>query len=655
MEIVGATLEQQGVRCEVTTVSTKDDFVRALEREPVDLILSDYGLPGFDGLSALSIASRMQPNTPFILVSGTIGEEAAIDTLRSGATDYVLKTRLIRLAPAVHRAIEEATERKTRRDTEVTLERERKFLRALLDSLDTGVVACDQDGVLTLFNRATRELHGLREQAIPPEQWASEYKLYRADGETPLPTEEIPLFRALKGEHLRHAEIAMRDNNGGSHALVITGQPIIGDQGEKLGAVVTMQDVTELKQLERQFQQAQKMEAMGLLAAGVAHDFNNLLTVISGYCQLAQSRVQPGSPVLRDLVEVIKAGDRAANLTRQLLAFSRQQVLEPRVLNLNDVIEDVEKMLRRLLGADVELRFGAAKDLGHVRADAGQIEQVLLNLVVNARDAMPDGGQITVETQNVEIGDRLSGDGRGKSKRAASKGKDESPVTPEIPPGSYVLLTVTDSGSGMDAKTASRIFEPFFTTKEVGKGTGLGLSTVHGIVKQSGGHIAVESEPGQGTTFRIHFPRVSASQEVLKSAISRAQPVRGTEAILVVDDDASLRGLVSEILRLHGYTVVEATNGETALTMLESNGSVIDAVVTDVVMPHVNGRELVRRATKTRPNLPMLLMSGYVGNNVEALGSLLSPRVGFIQKPFNPEALLEKLRDVLRGSAAAIG
>src|SRR6185312_8901923 len=333
----------------------------------------------------------MKPDTPFILVSGTIGEEAAIESLTSGATDYVLKTRLSRLGPAVRRALEEANERKTRRNTEVTLERERKFLRALLDSLDAGVVACDKDGTLTLFNRATRELHGLAETPIPPEQWASQYK--QADGETPLQTEQIPLNRALKGERLQHAEITIRHREGVPHTLVVSGQPIIDDGGEKLGAVVTMQDVTELKQLERQFQQAQKMEAMGLLAAGVAHDFNNLLTVILGYCQVAQSRVPPNHPVLHDLDEVAKAGQRATNLTRQLLAFSRKQVLELRVLDLNGVITDVEKMLRRLIGVEVELIFRPEKELGQLRADAGQIEQVLLNLIVNARDAMPDGGR----------------------------------------------------------------------------------------------------------------------------------------------------------------------------------------------------------------------------------------------------------------------
>jgi two-component system cell cycle sensor histidine kinase/response regulator CckA len=631
--IVRATLEEQGVACEVVEVSTRDEFVTALERGNVDLILSDYGIPGFDGLSALSLASRIQPNTPFILVSGTMGEEAAIESLRSGATDYVLKSRLTRLAPAVRRAVEEANERRTRHQAEVTLERERKFLRALLDSLDAGVVACDQDGMLTLFNRATRELYGMQEQLIPPEQWTSHYKLYQADGETPLATEQIPLHRALRGEHLRHAQITIRHREGAARTLVVSGQPIIDDGGEKLGAVVTMQDVTELKQLERQFQQAQKMEAMGLLAAGVAHDFNNLLTVISGYCQLAQSRVQPGHPVLRDLEEVAKAGERAANLTRQLLAFSRQQVLEPRVLDLNEVIADVGKMLYRLIGADIELLFRPDKGLGPLRADAGQIEQVLVNLIVNARDAMPGGGRITVETENVENTDGPQ---------------------PEIPPGAYVLLTVTDTGCGMDAETSSRIFEPFFTTKEVGRGTGLGLSTVHGIVKQSDGHITVASEPGRGTTFRIYFPRVSAAQDVSKAGGSQVQPTRGTETILVVDDDASLLGLVSEILRLHGYTVIEATNGETALTMIERDGASIDAIVTDVVMPKLNGRELVRRASKIRPNLPMVLMSGYVGDNVEALGSILGPRVAFIQKPFTPDALLVKLRDVLKGSAAGI-
>jgi two-component system cell cycle sensor histidine kinase/response regulator CckA len=626
--LVLATLQREGIDCDVASVSTKAEYVAALEKGNVELILSDYSLPGFDGLAALDIASRMVPHIPFILVSGTLGEEAAIESLRSGATDYVLKTRLNRLVPAVRRAVEEATERRVRRAAEIALERERKFLLALLDSLDAGVVACDQKGILTLFNRATRELHGLPEEPLAPDQWASHYNLFDADGKTPLATDAIPLHRALRGEKLRHAEIVIRSRGGDARTLMVSGQPIVNDDGEMLGAVATMQDVTEHKKLERQFQQAQKMEAMGLLAAGVAHDFNNLLTVVAGYCQLARSRVQPGHPILRDLDEVSKAGERAAQLTRQLLAFSRQQVLEPRVLDLNAVIEGVGKMLRRLLGSDIDLTFRPGPSLGRIRADVGQVEQVLVNLIVNARDAMPDGGEIIIETDNVEVRD-----------------------DPAVPPGRYVVVTVTDTGCGMDVETLSRIFEPFFTTKEVGRGTGLGLSTVHGIVKQSDGRITVQSEQDLGTVFRIYFHPVAGAEVPARSATSGTPPDRGAEAVLVVDDDPLILGLVSEILRLQGYAVIEASSGQAAATILENAIQELDAVVSDVVMPQLNGRDLVRHIAKVRPNLAILLMSGFVGGNAEELGSVLGPRVGFIQKPFTPEALLGKLRTVLSGSA----
>jgi two-component system cell cycle sensor histidine kinase/response regulator CckA len=628
--LVQEALRQDAVDCELTTVSTKEDFVATLQQGPVDLILSDYGLPNFDGLSALALASRMVPHTPFILVSGTLGEEAAIESLRSGATDYVLKSRLNRLVPAVRRAVEEAMERRTRQAAESTLERERKFLRAVLDSLDVGVVACDQDGALTFSNRATRELYGIREEVVPQEEWTSHHTFYHADGKTPLGTDATPLHRALRGEHLRHAEFAIRRADGSIRAVVASGQPITDDSGGKLGAVVTMQDVTELKELERQFRQAQKMEAMGMLAAGVAHDFNNLLTVISGYCALARGRVQEGHAVLRDLEEVASAGVRAANLTRQLLAFSRQQVLEPRMLDLNAVITDVEKMLRRLIGAEVALIFKPGANLGQVRADQGQIEQVLMNLIVNARDAMPDGGTITIETENVAAGAH------------------------GLPQGPFVAVRVSDTGQGMDQETMSRIFEPFFTTKEAGRGTGLGLSTVHGIVKQSEGHVLVDSEVGKGTTFRIYLPQSVAARDAARAAAPATQAQRGTETILVVDDDAALLGLLSEILEVHGYKVIEAANLQAMLTMLERRGDGIDAVVTDAVMPKLNGGDMFRRLQKIRPNMPTLLLSGNVGENVQALGSVLGPWVGFVQMPFTPETLLGKLRDVLSGSASEV-
>jgi PAS domain S-box-containing protein len=620
--------------------------VAALERGNIDLILSDYALPSFDGLAALALARDAAPHAPFILLSGTLGEEAAIESLRSGATDYVLKHRLSRLAPAARRAVEEATERKTRRDAERALDRERTFLRALLDSLQVGVVACDQDGMLTFFNRATRELHGLPEEPLPPDQWAGHYSLFHADGKTPLAPEDIPLHRALRGERLRDVEVSILHCNGTRHSVSASGQPIVDDRGKRLGAVVTLMDITAQKKLEQQFQQAQKMEAMGKLAAGVAHDFNNLLTVISGYCQLALARLQSAHAARRDLDEIARAGERAANLTRQLLAFSRQQVLDPRVLDLNTVIAEVEKMLRRLIGADVELVFLPSRDLGSIRADAGQLEQVLMNLIVNARDAMATGGRITIETANLD----LRGSGPEIEESGAS-GQGSGARLPGIPSGHYVALIVTDTGCGMDAETASRIFEPFFTTKEAGQGTGLGLSTVHGIVTQSGGHISVSSQPGLGTSFQIVFPRTLGERETDEPAAARRPADRGTETILVVDDDRALLGLVNEILSTHGYDVIGATDGAAALETIENAGRAIDAMVTDVVMPKLSGRKLAERALALRPDLPILFTSGYVGENFAVLGPLLGPRVGFVQKPFDPDVLLSKLREVLDNPA----
>jgi signal transduction histidine kinase/CheY-like chemotaxis protein len=432
--------------------------------------------------------------------------------------------------------------------------------------------------------------------------------------------------------------------DGTARTVSASGQPIVDDRGKGLGAVVTLLDISVRKQLEERFQMAQRMEAMGRLAAGVAHDFNNLLTVISGYCQLGLTRVQPGDAVCRDLGEIAKAGERAANLTRQLLAFSRQQVLDPHMLDLNAVIAEVETMLRRLIGADVELIFSPGRDVGTIRADAGQLEQVLMNLIVNARDAMPGGGRITIETSNLE----LAGSGVGIAESAACSQRPTDPLlTRGVPFGRYVTLDVTDTGCGMDAETASRIFEPFFTTKGADKGTGLGLSTVHGIVAQSEGHISVSSEPGRGTRFQILFPRAVGDREAKGRGIPQRPPVGGAETILVVDDDSALLRLVSEILRIHGYTVVDVMDGAAALTLIEGEGRTIHALVTDVVMPRMSGRALAEAALTLRPDLPILFMSGYVAEHIVALGSLLGPSIGFLQKPFDPETLLGKLREVL--------
>ena len=387
-------------------------------------------------------------------------------------------------------------------------------------------------------------------------------------------------------------------------------------------------DITERKQLEEQFHQAQKMEAVGRLAGGVAHDFNNLLTAILGSADLVLDSLTAGVPEREEVEEIRKAAVRAADLTRQLLAFSRQQVIAPTVLNPNGVVANMDKLLRRLLGEDVELRTVLAPDLAAVKADPSQLEQIVLNLAVNARDAMPNGGKLTIETQNVEL--------------------DQEYVRGHLSaqPGPYVMLAVSDTGVGMDAATQSRIFEPFFTTKEQGKGTGLGLATTYGIVKQSGGWIWVYSEPGHGTSFKIYLPRVA--EAAAPAAPSPVPPlsVRGSETVLLVEDDEMIRKLVQKVLKANGYAVLVAASGRDAERVAEQHEGPIDLLMTDVVMPGLSGREVARRLSAARTGIRVLYLSGYTDDAIVHHG-VLDPGVAFLQKPFTPAVLGRKVREVL--------
>jgi CheY-like chemotaxis protein len=371
------------------------------------------------------------------------------------------------------------------------------------------------------------------------------------------------------------------------------------------------------------------MESMGRLAGGIAHDFNNLLAVISGYGEILRRRVTADPQLVRYVDDIVKAAERAAQLTRQLLAFSRKQVLQPRILSLNLVVEETEKMLRRVIGEDILLLTVFDEHLGSVRADPGQIEQILMNLAVNARDAMPRGGRLTIETGNVVLDERFARYHAG------------------VEPGGYVLLAVSDTGSGMTPQTLGHIFEPFFTTKEPGKGTGLGLATVHGIVKQSGGHIWVYSEPGHGTTFKIHLPRADAPEtEPPPPAAAPGELPRGTETILLVEDEASVREILRECLEASGYTVLEASRGEEALSICANPEAPVHLVMTDVVMPGMSGRELAERLRLSRPEIRILYMSGYTDDAVVIHG-VLSEDMAFLQKPFSVENLARKVREVL--------
>ncbi|HEV8431166.1 MAG TPA: response regulator [Pyrinomonadaceae bacterium] len=407
------------------------------------------------------------------------------------------------------------------------------------------------------------------------------------------------------------------------------------EEGKPLFREGAIEDITEQKRaelergkLEEQLRQSQKMEAIGQLAGGVAHDFNNLLTAINGYSSLALQRTNPDARVKTYLEEIRKAGDRATNLTRQLLAFGRKQMLKPVAMNLNDVVSDMNKMLRRLIGEDIKLVAKLSPELKKIKADAGQIEQVLVNLVVNSRDAMPQGGVLTIETTNFEV------DPKYNSKHLG------------LPPGGYVMLAVSDTGCGMDQETRARIFEPFFTTKDKGKGTGLGLSTVYGIVKQSGGNIWVYSEPSRGTTLKVYLPQLEGEEQPVERVPAESAAPGGWETILLVEDEDIVRGLARQILEQAGYQVHDASGGEEALRLCRELTEPIHLLLTDVVMPETSGKEIAQRLASLRPEARVLFMSGYTDDAIVHHG-VLDSNVEFIQKPFTPVALARKVREVL--------
>jgi two-component system cell cycle sensor histidine kinase/response regulator CckA len=427
----------------------------------------------------------------------------------------------------------------------------------------------------------------------------------------------------------RRIEYRMRHKDNSWRVLESTANAILDGNGKVEKLVIVNRDITDRRRLEDQFRQAQKMEAVGRLSGGIAHDFNNLLGVIIGYGEILQEQLGSTEPFADSIQEILKAGTRASALTRQLLAFSRQQVLEPKVLELNACISETEKMLKRIIGEDIELSTVLDPGLGRVKADQGQIEQVLLNLCVNARDAMPAGGKLTIATQNCEM--------------------DEAAVHSYSYPvklGAYILLTVTDSGTGMDSTTQTHIFEPFFSTKEKGKGTGLGLSTVYGIVKQSGGYIDVSSEPGHGATFKIYLPRVD--DEVARD-VGRAKSmpsVQRHETILIVEDEASLRKLTRSLLQPMGYTVLDASGAGEALKISQDHQGEIHLLLTDIVMPGMNGRDLAVQLTAQRPSMRVVYMSGYAGQSI-GCAEVFSPNTLFLSKPFTREELGAKLREAL--------
>ena len=521
---------------------------------------------------------------------------------------------------AIYREISQ--EERTQALNEEALRSSEARYRSLVDSAVYGIYRCDTEGRFRDANPALVAMLGYdsAEQVLD----------LHPDQDVFLRPEELArLIREgnSKGK-VDNLEVKWKRKDGTILTVRLSGRSVSnGDESGMLELIA--EDVTEKRVLEDQFRQAQKMEAVGRLAGGVAHDFNNLLMVISGYTEVLLDALDATSPLHSRVEAIQQAADRATTLTRQLLAFSRKQLLELKVVDVNAIVQDMERLLRPLIGENIELVTRLEQNVGRTRADAGQLEQVIMNLVVNGKDAMPNGGKITIQTANAELDD--------------SYRREHT----YIQPGPYIVLLVSDTGCGMDKETQSRIFEPFFTTKEKGKGTGLGLSTVYGIIKQSGGYVFAQSELGLGTTFRIYLPRVEGAAEPMESTKTTSGVLEGTETVLLVEDEESVRQLVAETLSTRGYKVLEAENGDDALKLAAATSDTIHLMITDVVMPGISGRELARELIKTRPQTKVLFLSGYSEDAVVHQG-VLEPDTAFLQKPFTLQHLARKVREILR-------
>ncbi len=615
--LIRRALTREFAELEIAEVSDAPSLARALDDGRYDLVITDYGLGFTDGFTLLDSLKAQWPDCPVILCTGTLSEEIAVEALRKGLDDYVLKDprRFMRLPAAVRSAIDHARQRAAARAAE-------SRYHELFDGAPVGLLRSLPDGRIVAANAAAARILGYQGVAALLDA--------NAGGLCAEPEDRARMIAALeRGETVHNLEIQGRRVDGALVWVSINGRPVKDAGGLSQYFEWSLTDITERRHLESQLRQAQKMEAVGQLAGGVAHDFNNLLTVIGGRCYLMLGKM-PGDDPLRREVELVRgAAERAARLTHQLLAFSRKQVLEPRVLDLDETVTGIEPLLRRLIGEHIEIVVARQAALGHVKADAGQLEQVILNLSVNARDAMPQGGRLTLETATVTV-----------DEAAARRG-------PDLVPGRYVVLSVRDTGHGMDAATRAQIFEPFFTTKEVGKGTGLGLATVYGIVKQSGGFIEVESEPGRGACFKVHLPQVEETVAVTAEVKAPGSRLRGTETVLLVEDDESLRTLAREILTVLGYAVVEAASPREALRRHQTHPGPIHLLLTDVVMPEMNGRQLADQLKIARADLRVLFMSGYTGAALAQRDGELGGH--FLPKPFTPDGLSRRVREVLDG------
>ncbi|HWN19058.1 MAG TPA: PAS domain S-box protein [Gemmatimonadales bacterium] len=730
-------------------VDSREGFLDALEQFGPDLILSDYTLPRFDGMTALSLAKERAPSIPFLIVTGSVNEETAVGCMKAGATDYLLKSNLARIGPAIEAALERCRAHSQKTQAEAALAASERRFRSLVQNSSDLVTILAPDGTILYASDSAERIVGYSPGDLVGSSLLSyvdsggvqtlrgllqngnghtngsgpiEFRLRRGDGSpvwleavgTNLLTDAtirgivlnardvserkradrelreseeryrdlfdhasdlvcmaapdgsllyvnhawqqgtgyseaeigrmqlldlVPpearayysqvLERVLKGERLDHVELVFVPK-AGTPITVEGNLSCTFKDGQPAVVRGIYRDITERKRVEEQLRRAERMQAAGKLAGGVAHEVNNMMTGVIGFSEFLLRSLEEGDDRRADVEEIIKAGSRAADVTRQLLAFTRQQFLQPQVIEVNTVVTEMEKMLRRSLGEDHVLELRLSPNAGQLRADRGQLEQVLINLILNARDAMERHGRVSIQTEPAVLDEVYA---------CRHEGVD-------FPHGHYVMLAVSDTGSGMDPEVQARIFEPFFTTKAVGQGTGLGLSTVYGIVKQSGGYVWVYSEPGQGSVFKIYLPAARSEEPVLTHLERPEDPHGGSEMILVIEDEDVVRNLAARGLREQGYSVVEARDGVQALQFIEQHLGGIDLVISDVVMPEMGGREFGQKLARLEPTLPVLFMSGYTGEDVVQRG-LLEPGAPFQQKPFTPASLAIKVRAML--------
>ena len=747
-------LEKAGVRHEATWVETLEELSKRLREGQVDIVLSDYRMNGWTGMDALAAVKKLRPELPMILMTGTLGDEIAVESIKAGVTDYVLKTQMARLPMALHRAQEERVLREAETRALTALRESEQHYRTLMQNAPEAIVVLDVDrGVFVDCNdKAAKMFQVSREQLmrmgpaelspmlqpdgsdsrqaaakkialamqgfIPHFEWVhrnalgvdipcevhlvrlssdkrhlvrgsilditerkaadealrssesryrnlvnnATYGIYWADIESKLLFVNPALVKMLGYEsaeemlalgdtkafycdlgvreslrtqfqgtdHPQHidANVDWKRKDGKVIHVRISAREVDQRDGGQRCFEVIVEDITERRNLEKQLVQAQKFEAIGQLAGGVAHDFNNMIGAILGWADMGLEETEAGTRLHRHFEKVHQQGKRAAALTRQLLAFARRQILEPRNIDLNNAAIETLNLLEKVLGSNIEIRANLASDLAVVRADPTQVEQVIMNLCINARDAMPTGGSLLIDTSNVTIDERFC------------------QMQPHAQPGEYAMLSVTDSGTGMDAATLDRLFEPFFTTKEQGKGTGLGLATIYGIVHQHNGFIQVYSEVGMGSTFRVYLPAVNVAVEKPLTIEAPQQVVGGSETVLVAEDHEGLRQLANETLTGLGYTVILATDGEQALSEFRRHSAEISVVLLDVVMPKLSGPEVYERICAEHPDFPVVFATGYSAD-MALLHTSQARKLPILQKPYAPRDLARKIRETI--------